>query len=81
MREFADEEGKLWHAIAIDAVVAHGKPGAALAFVPADTPDAAPIPGNVNFNSHEAAKFALTTMGLKELRRRLALSKASVVGV
>jgi hypothetical protein len=81
MREFDDEEGMPWHVVAVDAVVAHGKPGAAMAFVPADRPDAAPIPGNVTFNSHEAARSALTAMGLKELRRRLALARAAVVGV
>lgn len=80
MRDFTDEEGKAWKAIAVDAIVAHGKPGAMLAFVPADQPGAEPIPGNVNFNSKEAAAFALGTMSEKELRRRLTLAKATVVG-
>jgi hypothetical protein len=78
MREFTDEEGRPWRAIAVDAVVAHAKPGAALAFVPADRPDAEPIPGNIDFNSHRAAEFALETMGEKELRRRLSLARATV---
>ena len=77
MRDFTDEEGKAWHAIAVDAVVAHGKPGAALAFASAEQPGAEPIPSTVTFNSHEAAEFALRTMGLKELRRRLSLGRAT----
>lgn len=78
MREFTDDDGRPWHAIALDAVVAHAKPGAALAFTPADEPDAEPIPGNVTFNSRNAADFALRTMGEKELRRRLSLARAAV---
>jgi hypothetical protein len=72
MRDFTDEEGKPWRAIAVAAVVAHRRPGAALAFVPADVDATDPIPGNVTFNSQEAAVFALRTMSEKELRRRLA---------
>ena len=77
MRDFTDEEGTPWRAIAVDAVVAHGKPGAALAFTPVDRPDADPIPGNVTFNSQRAAEFALRTMSVKELRRRLSLGRAA----
>ena len=81
MREFADEHGRPWHAIAIDAVVAHNKPGAVLAFRPVDAPDAEPILSNVTFNSQEAAAFAIRTMGEKELLRRLTLGKAAIVGI
>ena len=78
MRDFTDEEGRSWRAIAVDAVVAHGKPGAALAFAAADQPNAEPIASNVTFNSHAAAEFALRTMSVKELRRRLSLGRAAV---
>jgi hypothetical protein len=78
MREFADEEGKGWRAIAVDALVAHGKPGAALAFVPAEGPEGEPIPGGITFNSHRAAEFALGSMSDKELQRRLSLARATI---
>ena len=78
MREFNDEEGTAWHAIAADAVVAHAKPGAMLAFVPAGAPESEPIESNVTFNSHRAADFALRTMSEKELQRRLSLARATI---
>jgi hypothetical protein len=78
MREFKDEEGKLWQAIAADAVVAHAKPGAVLAFVPVDAPGSEPIESNVTFNSQRAADFALRTMSEKELQRRLSLARATI---
>jgi hypothetical protein len=77
MREFTDGEGRGWRAIAVAAVVAHARPGAALAFVPADEPAAEPIPGGITFNSDRAADFALRTMGETELRRRLGLARAT----
>ena len=76
MREFQDELGKPWRAISVDAIVAHGKPGAVLAFVAAENPDGEPIEANVTFNSHRAADFALRTMSQKELQRRLSLARA-----
>ena len=78
MREFEDEVGRPWRAIAVDAVVAHGKPGAVLAFVPADGPEGEPIEANVTFNSHRAADFALRTMSQKELQRRLSMARAAI---
>jgi hypothetical protein len=78
MREFIDEEGKPWQAVAVDAVVAHAKPGAVLAFVPASAPQSEPIESNVTFNSHRAADFALRTMSEKELQRRLSLARATI---
>ena len=35
-RDFEDEDGVRWTAFAADAIVAHGRPGAVLAFRPAD---------------------------------------------
>ena len=78
MREFSDEEGKGWRAVAVDAVVAHGRPGAALAFVPVEGPEEEPVPGNITFNSHRAAESAIRTMGEKELQRRLSLARATI---
>jgi hypothetical protein len=80
-REFRDEQGRLWHAIADEATVAHGKPGRLLAFVPAAEPDAEPLRTSITFNSEAAADFALRTLGEKELRRRLTLSLAEHVGL
>jgi hypothetical protein len=80
-REFRDEQGARWSAIADDATVAHGKPGALLAFLPADQPDAQPLRTSITFNSHAAADFALRTLGEKELRRRLSLALAEHGGI
>ena len=81
MREFRDEDGNLWEAIALDAVVAHGKQGKVLAFRPAGEPDSAPLRTSITFNSGEAADFALRTLGEKELLRRLSLVRAAAGGV
>jgi hypothetical protein len=80
MREFRDEQGNAWEAIAVDAVVAHGKQGAVLAFRPADEPGTEPLRSTITFNSQDAAHFALRTLGEKELRRRLSLALAAVGG-
>lgn len=71
MREFQDESGRGWHAIATEHRVAHGRSGARLAFRPADEPEAEPTPAGVTFNSPEAAEAAIRTLGMKELQRRL----------
>ena len=78
MREMIDEEGARWRVVAPRAVVAHGRQGAVLAFVPADRPDAEPLRTSVTFNSSEAAEAAIRTMGEKELRRRLTLARAAL---
>lgn len=80
IRDFTDAEGRAWQAVAVEALVAHAKPGALLAFRPADTPDAEPIRTSITFNSFAAAEFALRTLGEKELRRRLSLALAELVG-
>lgn len=80
-RSFTAGDGTEWEAIAVEAVVAHGKQGAALAFRP--TGDAAfePLRSTVTFNSDDAAAFALRTLGETELRRRLGLTRAAAAGV
>jgi hypothetical protein len=80
-REFPDGEGGMWQAFAADAVVAHGKPGAVLAFHPSDGDEADAVLSTITFNSTAAAEFALRTMGVKELRRRLDLARMAVGGV
>ncbi|HET7321846.1 MAG TPA: hypothetical protein VFI96_05065 [Longimicrobiaceae bacterium] len=80
-RDFQDEQGRSWQALAVDEVVAHEKLGARLAFRPADEPEAEPLLANITFNSRQAADFALRTLGVKELRRRLTLAEAAVGGV
>ena len=77
-REFQDEDGKLWQALAIDAVVAHGRKGALLAFRPAEGPADEVVASSITFNSTSAADFALRTLGEKELRRRLSLARAEL---
>lgn len=81
VREFTAEDGRAWEAIAIDAVVAHGKVGAVLAMRSAGDPDAEPIRTTITFNSRAAADFALRTLGVKELRRRLSLARAAAAGL
>jgi uncharacterized protein YbaA (DUF1428 family) len=80
MREFTDEEGTRWEAMAPDAVVAHGRTGSVLAFRRAGDADAdaEPLRSNITFNSREAADAAIRTLGEKELRRRLSLARAAL---
>ena len=77
MREFQDDAGGRWAALAMEAVVAHGKRGAVLGFRPAGDPDAEPLRSSITFNSPEAAEFALRTVGDNELRRRLSLARTA----
>ncbi len=80
-RPFTTEDGEEWIAFAEDAIVAHGKPGALLAFRPAGAAEDETVRSTVTFNSQAAAEFALRTMGVKELRRRLRLARAALGGV
>ncbi len=80
MREFRDENGEVWHAKAVERLVAHGKPGAAMVFLPADDPDADPLQSGVTFNSTAAADLTLGTLGETELRRRLKTAHAQRMG-
>jgi hypothetical protein len=81
MREFRDEEGNAWQALALEAVVAHGKQGAVLAFVPANALESEALRTGITFNSMEAAQFAISTLGHKELLRRLTLAREAAGGV
>lgn len=77
MREVRDREGEVWEAFAADAVVAHGRPGAVLAFRRVGSTDAELLQTSVTFNSKEAASSAISSMGEKELQRRLENARAS----
>lgn len=79
-RQMEDEEGIRWVAFADQAVVAHGKQGAVLAFRTADAEPGDSIRSTITFNSMAAADFALRTMSDKELRRRLSLARMAVRG-
>lgn len=81
VRNFAEQDGRGWEAFAADAIVAHGKPGAVLAFRPAGGAEDEVVRSTITFNSRAAADFALRTMSVKELRRRLGLARAAIGGV
>jgi len=74
-RELTDDAGRAWVALAVESKVAHLKNGAVLAFRAADEPEGEPVRSNVEFNSFEAAGFAIRTMSEKEIHRRLGWAK------
>ena len=76
VREFVDARGASWEALGIEEVVAHAKRGVRLAFRPRGDAATPPLPAGITFNSREAADFALRTLGVKELQRRLSLAQA-----
>lgn len=80
-RRFTDSDGRSWEAFAAEAVVAHGRRGAVLAFRPIEGAPGDELRSTITFNSMEAADFALRTLGEKELRRRLDLTRLAVGGV
>ncbi|MEX2569713.1 MAG: hypothetical protein WD737_00305 [Gemmatimonadota bacterium] len=80
-REFEDESGARWEAFGAPAVVAHGRPGAVLAFRPAGGAEDDLLRSTVTFNSFDAADLAIRPMSEKELRRRLALTRMAAGGV
>jgi hypothetical protein len=80
-RELTDDEGVRWSAFADDAIVAHGRVGAALAFSPVSGQPGDIVRTTLTFNSAEAADFALRTMSEKELRRRLTLARMAAGGM
>jgi hypothetical protein len=80
-RRLDDEDGTSWIAFAADAIVAHGRPGAVLAFRPDGATDNGTLRSTVTFNSFAAADFALRTMSTREIGRRLALARMAAGGV
>ncbi|MQA91295.1 MAG: hypothetical protein GEU90_13885 [Gemmatimonas sp.] len=80
-RNFRDEAGTGWTAFAADAIVAHGRPGAVLAFRAAEGGSGESFHSTVTFNSTPAANFALRTMSEKDLRRRLSLARVAAGSV
>lgn len=75
-RIFESESGARWEAFAVEQVVAHGRHGAVLAFRPAGSSDEG-LHSTITFNSFPAAEFALRTLSVKELRRRLDLTQVA----
>jgi hypothetical protein len=71
MRQIQDEQGRTWEVVAVPSTGAHMRPGAVLGFRPADDSGAEPVRTPVDFNSQEAAAFAIRTMSEWELKRRL----------
>ena len=80
-REIVGTDGTRWVAFAEDAVVAHGRAGAVLAFRLADGSRDDVLLSTITFNSMDAADFALGTMSGKELLRRLRLARQAAGGV
>lgn len=76
MRTITDDHGRTWEAVAIPTKVAHLRDGAQLGFRLATNP-ANGVTAPITFNSLDAANFAISTMGEKELRRRLELAKTA----
>jgi hypothetical protein len=76
MRTINDDHGRPWEAIAIPTKVAHLRDGAQLAFRSAGE-SGATVTAPIDFNSLDAAGFAIRTMSEKELRRRLEMAKTA----
>ncbi|HEY0016009.1 MAG TPA: hypothetical protein VGC13_06805 [Longimicrobium sp.] len=74
MRTINDDHGRPWEAIAIPTKVAHLRDGAQLAF---RGEAGATVTAPIDFNSLDAAGFAIRTMSEKELRRRLEWAKTA----
>ncbi len=77
MRQITDDQGRLWEAVGAEAVVAHMRKGAVLAFRPADEPASEPVRTTITFNSQAAAALAIRSMSEKDLLRRLDWAKTS----
>jgi hypothetical protein len=77
MRQMTDDQGQTWDVVAVDTVVAHRRQGATLGFRPEGQTDGETVLTPIEFNSPEAAAFAIRTMGEKELKRRLELAKTA----
>lgn len=78
-RRLRAADGTEWEGFATDAIVAHGRAGAALAFRPAGESEGSLL-STVTFNSMAAAEHALRTMSEKEIRRRLSLARQAAAG-
>lgn len=79
-RKLTAADGTEWEAYAVDAVVAHGRAGTALAFRLAGDAETTVI-STITFNSMAAAEHALRTMSAKELGRRLSLARQAAAGL
>lgn len=80
VRKVTGADGSGWEAYFADAIVAHGRAGAALAFRPVGGRDDEEVRSTVTFNSVAAAEHALRTMSDKEIERRLSLARQAAAG-
>lgn len=80
IRKLTAADGTEWEAYATEAVVAHGRAGAVLAFRLAGDPETSLV-SKVTFNSMAAAEHALRTMSRKEIGRRLSLARQAAAGL
>jgi hypothetical protein len=74
-RTVVDDQGRTWEVAAVESVGAHLRKGATLAFRPAGDPAAEPVLTPIQFNSMQAAEFAIRTLGETDLKRRLEWAK------
>ena len=79
-RSHVAEDGAQWEVIAVDAVVAHGRTGAVLAFRPVEGPEDRVLRSTITFNSRAAAELAIQAMSDKEIGRRLELARKAAAG-
>lgn len=80
VRKFGTGPEDAWEAFAAEAIVAHGKEGAVLAFRRAGGGTDEVLHSTITFNSMAAADFALRTMSEKEVQRRLRLARMAAGG-
>lgn len=74
-RKYTAPDGTRWEAFAADAIVAHGRTGAILAFRPLEDEELGVLNSTITFNSQTAANAALSSMSERELGRRLSLAR------
>ncbi len=81
IRDFEDEAGDAWSAVATETMVAHTRIGAVLAFHRAGEDPERLVRSTITFNTMGAAENAIAAMSVKELRRRLRLARQAAGGV
>lgn len=80
-RDLVAPDGSRWTAFAHDAIVAHGRTGAILAFRKEEGDADDVLHSTITFNSMDAAEFALGSMSEKDLLRRLRLARQAADGL
>jgi len=80
-RSYVAADGSRWEVFGAEAIVAHGRVGAVLAFRPAEDGGDRVLKSTITFNSMAAAELAIQAMSEKEIGRRLDLARKAAVGV